>query len=391
MKVKKIIFILYMCFTCLFLVGCGDNVDIDKRAFVSTIAIDIGKDVDKFKNLKSIVEQNKAVEENVQILDVTYGFPDVRNMDPEKGAAPEIPITASGYSMANAYFNAATKTSREFHLGHTKLLLLNEDILKYPDILSGIVDYIERDSILNRSMYIAIVKGKARDYINYKPTTEENIENYTEGLMNNISRNSGMVPVTLHNYLSNLSKESNLIPYIGLENENKDFKVYGMTSIKNFKLNGFLNNVEMSNIGLIKGDIGTVQKVVFLDNHPIDYYTNSSESKLRVKYEDKLILNYHIMTEGKIMGAYMNANMLDDTKVKEVEKQLNALMEKEFTETFLKVQKDLKIDPLEVKEHLMRYRPKLWKNVKDNWNEVYENAEVHFKVENKIRNVGVAN
>ena len=51
MRVKKFFLIFIMC---LLLTGCWDNIEIDRRAFVSTIAVDIGADIKKLDELKNI-------------------------------------------------------------------------------------------------------------------------------------------------------------------------------------------------------------------------------------------------------------------------------------------------------------------------------------------------
>ncbi|WP_010293829.1 Ger(x)C family spore germination protein [Clostridium senegalense] len=389
MKMKKIILIMIMS---LMLVGCSDSVEIDNKAFVSTIAIDVGQDIENRNNIKEIKTKDPFTEEGLALIEVTYGMPDIRNMEPEKGSAEEISITSTGYSMTDAYFNALSKTSRELHFGHSKLLLLSERIFDYPDVLSGVLDYISRDSILNRSMLMVITKGDAKDYVGYKPVTEDNIENYISGLMLNSSKKSIIVPVTLHNYFSTIGRDEVLIPYIGIEGE--DLKIYGMKVIEKLTPKGLLNNSQVSNIQLIKGDIGATEKIAFIEDKIVDYQIDDTDSKLRVSYDkekNKLHLNYHVITEGEITGAYMGARMLDSDKINNIQNQLSDSMEREFLETFKVLQKDYNIDPLEIRDHIIKFKPTLWREIKDNWIQLYKDADITFDVESKIRNVGVSN
>ncbi len=50
--------------------------------------------------------------------------------------------------MTDTYFKALAKSSRTLHFGHSKLLLLSEDLFKYPEVLQEVMDYIEREPSL---------------------------------------------------------------------------------------------------------------------------------------------------------------------------------------------------------------------------------------------------
>jgi|GEM_PF-267348 len=423
MRVKKFCVIFIMC---LLLTGCWDNVEIDRRAFVSTIAVDIGADINRVKELKNIGSEEAFSEKPLSIIEVTYGFPDIRNLNPQKGTAEEIAITTSGYSMTDTYFKAIAQSSRALHFGHTKLLVISDRLFSYPEVLREVFDYVERDAVLNRSMMIVIVKDVAKNYVTYKPTMEENLESYISGIMSNNSRYGAIIPVTLHNYLENVKKQDSMLPYIVLEEEKEpeeerkkkekekekldmmqekkkkstnekeelkakqDLSLSGMAIIRDFGIIGYANDVETQDIQIIRGKLGSGKKVVYRDGRPIDYYIDENVSKVKVDYkEGKLFVNYNITNEGAIKGYYKGAKLLNEKDIKEIKEDLNMAMKKELEEVATNLQKDIKADSLEIREYIKRYKPKLWSEIKDKWNILYENAEITVDVNNKIMNVGV--
>ncbi|WP_291583520.1 Ger(x)C family spore germination protein [Clostridium sp. UBA6640] len=422
MRVKKFFIIFIMC---LLLTGCWDNVEIDRKAFVSTIAIDIGEDINKVKELKHIGSEEAFSEKPLSIIEVTYGFPDIRNLNPQKGTAEEIAITASGYSMTDTYFKAIAQSSRSLHFGHTKLLVISDRLFSYPEVLKEVFDYVERDATLNRSMMIVIVKDMAKDYVSYKPTMEENIESYISGIMSNNSKYGAIIPVTLHNYLEDVKKQDSMIPYIVLEEEKKpegerkkkekekekedmmqekkkkstneeeleakqDLSLSGMAIIRNFGIIGYVNDVETQDIQILRGKLGAGKRVVYRDGRPIDYYIDENVSKVKVDYKDgKLFVNYNITNEGTIKGYYKGAKVSNEKDINEIKEDLNVAMKKELEKVAANLQKDIKADSLEIREHIKRYKPGLWSEIKDKWNILYENAEITVDVNNKIMNVGV--
>ncbi|HAG42408.1 MAG TPA: hypothetical protein DCL31_02230 [Clostridium sp.] len=141
---------------------------------------------------------------------------------------------------------------------------------------------------------------------------------------------------------------------------------------------------------IIRGKLGSGKKVVYRDGRPIDYYIDENVSKVKVDYkEGKLFVNYNITNEGTIKGYYKGAKLLNEKEIKEIKEDLNVAMKKELEEVATNLQKDIKADSLEIREYIKRYKPKLWSEIKDKWNILYENAEITVDVNNKIMNVGV--
>lgn len=390
---NKILKLIPVMLLSLLLTGCWDSVEIDRKAFVSTIGIDVGDDI-KARNDMINSQRGESEEniENINALKVTYGFPDIRNMDPKKGSAPELSITVDGYSMTDAYFKALGKSSRTLHFGHSKLLLLSDELFKYPEVLKEIMDYIEREPSLNRTIIMAIVKGKAKDYVEIKPVMEENIDNYITSLMGNSSKNGTVAPITLTKYIDMLkSYNISMLPVFSIQDEN-DIQLTGMAVIKNYAIQDYLTNNQMTDVQILKGDIGSCIKAVMRNNHNIDYYIKNVERDLQIDYNNgKLQLKYVIGTEGTLKGYYTEGEKLDSKVIEEIEKQFDKSMVRDFENIINFTRNNLKIDILDVGSDIRRFHKGVWNEVKDNWPEALRNAEITIEVNNDIRNIGLSN
>ena len=390
---NKIIKLIPVMMISLLLTGCWDSVEIDRKAFVSTIGIDIGDDIDvRSKMINSKESTSEKSIENNNTLRVTYGFPDVRNMNAKKGTAAELAITVDGYSMTDAYFKAIGKSSRTLHFGHSKLLLLSDELFQYPEVLQEIIDYIEREPSLNRSVIMIIVKGKAKDYAKVKPEMEENIHNYITSLMGNSSKNGTVAPITLTKYIDMLkSYDISMLPVFSLENE-KDIELKGMAVIKDFTIKDYLNNNQITDIQILRGDIGACRKAINRDGHNIDYYLKNVDKNLHIGYENnKLQLEYVINTEGTLKGYYTEAERLDSGIIEEIEKQFDESMKKDFEEIINFTSNSLKLDVIDIGSDIRRFHRGIWSEVEDNWPEALRTAEISIKVNNDIRNIGLSN
>lgn len=386
-KVLNLILVLSLA---LLLTGCWDRIEIDRRAFVSTIGIDVGSDVDKKESLSEDVDINNYKDMNM--VKITYGFPDLRHMDTQKGTTEGLSLTVDGYSPTDAYFKAASMSSRSLHFGHSKLLLLSNKVFDYPELEKEILDYIEREPNLNRSIIMAIVKGNTEDYIKVKPMMEDGIDSYITNLLGN-SRITGTIsPITLTKYIDMVkSKSISMLPVFDLKSED-EIELEGVAVIENNKIKAYLNNNEIENVQILRSDIGSSKKVVTSGGHPIDYYIETVDSNLDIKYIDnKLHLKYSIFTEGDLAGYYTDAKEIEAKDIKILEEELNTQMEKELLEVAYRTKNDLKLDVLEIEDKVRKYHYKLWESIKDNWSEEFQKAEISIVVKNQIRTVGIIN
>ena len=72
-----------------------------------------------------------------------------------------------------------------------------------------------------------------------------------------------------------------------------------------------------------------------------------------------------------------------------VENSVKQQLESEISSTINKIQKEFKVDILGVGDYLSKRKPKLWKNFKDNWEELFPTVEMIVKVDPKVRRVGL--
>lgn len=376
----------------LLLTGCWDRIEIDRRAFVSTIGIDVGSDVEKKSDFAKLEEGNIKAYRDLKLLKMTYGFPDLRHMDTQKGTTDGLALTVDGYSPTDAYFKAASMSSRSLHFGHSKLLLLSNKLFDYPELEKEILDYIAREPNLNRSIIMAIVKGNTEDFIKMKPMMEDGIDSYIPNLLGNSKITGTVSPVTLTKYIDMIkSKALGMLPVFSMKNED-EIELDGVAVIQDNQIKAYLDNYEIENVQILRSDIGSSKKVVSSGGHPIDYYIETVDTNLDIKYTDnKLHIKYSIFTEGDLAGYYTDAKELESKDIKMLESQLNKQMETELLEVAYMTKNQLKLDVLEIEDNVKKYHPKIWKNVKDNWEQEFEKADISVVVTNQIRTVGVMN
>ena len=125
------------------------------------------------------------------------------------------PTIYSGINIANQV------VSKSFTLAHTKLIVFSDEIAK--DGVKDLLDTFGRNSDIRPNIYLAVSKGKSKDYLDeVKPVVEVNPANYYRLIYE--SEHGGYVPKMIlkdfYFQLDNHDKQ-NILPLAGVNQENK--------------------------------------------------------------------------------------------------------------------------------------------------------------------------
>lgn len=389
MKYKKVIVIIL---SCILLSGCWDKVEIDRRSLISIMSIDIGEQAGKEKELKNLSPDEPFTGMDLKKLKVTFGAPDISQLGPDKGGtAKDMYITTDAYSMQNAVDKASLKSSRDIRFSHIKLLVLSKDLTTYPEILKEIVDYLQREPSLNRNMYVVISDGKAEEYIKHKPTMEKNIENYISGLIENTNRSTSILPVTLNEFLILLSENGNaMLPRMTIEKDKNELGISGVGIIKDYKYKGNLSTIETANLEMLRGKLKGGRKTIYKNGHPIDIVIDSAGRKISMdNQQGKLTFNIYLDIEGELKDYYVGGEIFSTNMLQSLQQNLNNSVKQECAQVVQITQREFGVDPIGIREYVEKYHPALWKQIKNNWSDVYSSATINVIVNSNIRRIGV--
>lgn len=389
MKYKKVIVIIL---SCILLSGCWDKVEIDRRSLISIISVDIGEQAGKEKELKYLSPDEPFTGMDLKKLKVTFGAPDISQLGPDKGGtAKDMYITTDAYSMQDAVNKAALKSSRDISFSHIKLLVLSKDLTTYPEILKEIVDYLQREPSLNRNMYVVISDGKAEEYIKHKPRMEKNIENYISGLIENTDRSTSILPITLNEFLILLSENGNaMLPRMTIEKDKNELGISGVGIIKDYKYRGDLSAIETANLEMLRGKLKGGRKTIYKNGHPIDIVIDSAGRKISMdNQQGKLTFNISLDIEGELKDYYVGGEVFSRDMLQSLQQNLNNSVKQECAQVVQITQREFGVDPIGIREYVEKYHPSLWKQIKNNWSDVYSSATINVIVNSNIRRIGV--
>lgn len=374
-KIKKI-GLLPVVISLILLSGCWDQVEIENRVYVASIGIDKSKETDNL----------------TEKYQVSFAFPNHMG-----GYGGEVEVTnafvstlASDVYMADRVL--ATRLNKSVYLGHLRMVLLGEEVAKDPQMLREILDTLERNPLVNRRLHIGIVEGKAADLMQMEPMMEKNLGQLLYDIFERKDQSQrmpyldlGEVLIRLHNTGDSLIPR--IVPF------EKEVKVAGASIIKDFKQVGWLGERETAFYSIASGDI---QFLIIPIPHidmiiPMNITDGSTEYEyIETENERKIIIKLEM--EGDIERFYMNPeeDILDPKINEELQKHAEKLVKEGVEATMEKLQKEFKADVLQLGIYLEKNEPKVWRELKADWEEIYQDLTIEAEVEVNIRRVGLS-
>ncbi|WIV12271.1 Ger(x)C family spore germination protein [Proteiniborus sp. MB09-C3] len=384
----KLIIVLCMA---ILLTGCWDLIELDQYFFISTIGIDTyNPEENAADEVEREVEGNEISKENRFV--VTYVAPDLRAIG--KNATSDKPRIVMASISSNPYETTkelATRTTRNFTFRHTKVVLLGEEIAKNREYMKEILDNLGRHDQLSRKLNVLVVKGTAKEVINI----EDPFEPETGYLINQIigkkqgsSRYNDMVleEILTELYFSGNALFPRAIPGKG------EVKVGGSGIVKDFKLVGWLEDAENISAMFLMNRVSTAVINIVHENAIVPYVITNSHTKNHVTMDgDKIKYTVNITTEGYIQQYKLGAKekITDQKTIMNIENELEDTLSKQIRATFNKLQKEFKVDALGLGRNISKYNPKLWDDIKDDWEDIFPDIEFEINVDARLRRIGM--
>lgn len=360
-----------------FLNGCWDQIEINDRVYVATLGID------------KVEEGEESATNRYQI---SYAFPNHMG-----GVGGESEVTNMFVStMASDIYMAdrilATRTTKSVFLGHLRVVLLGEEVARDPLMLREVLDTMERNPIVSRRINIGIAEGKAADLMQIEPMMEKNLGQLLYDIFRRKDQSQRAPLMDLGEVLINLHENGDaLIPRI--VPAEKEVKVAGAAVIKDFKLVGWLGEKETAALSMAVGDIKyLVLPIPHMDSViPMSITDGSTEYEyIETEKERKIVIKLEI--EGDIERFYMNPkeDILDPKFLGSLQEHAEKLVKEAIEGTMEKLQKEFKADVLHLDMYMERNNPKEWRELKEEWEEIYQNLTIEVEAEVNIRRVGLA-
>lgn len=385
---KKII--VFLLLTSLLLTGCWDKIEIEERAHISAVGIDLyepanDKEREASNDISSGVISDEVKRQNKFVF--TFAFPKESLEEVE-----DIILSTAGNSLYGVSRVMADRTNKELFLGHLRTVIISKDLAKDPDLFREILDGIETNELLSRRVILAMTEDSAGDIIKIQPAMQPRIGQFISELFRRKDVTSRIPSGSIGDILKDLHESGNTaIPRI-IPGKN-DVKIAGAAVIRNFEFIGWLGEIETAELMVFKGEVDiTGGRSIEYKGHsiPVDFRPRKPKMTL-VEDENNIKILVEIEGEADIKQTYFESkeDLLKVEVIKEIEDLFSEQMEDEIEEMINKIQKEFRVDILGIDRYLRQRHYKLWKQVEGDWSEIFPNIDIEVKMDTKIRRIGL--
>ncbi|KON88243.1 hypothetical protein AF332_16495 [Sporosarcina globispora] len=388
--------ILIMLLSTVFLSGCWDRAELQDLDIVSAIGIDKGSDEVENRYMVTVQVINEG-----QIASGKGG-------GGAKEIAPVTTYSATGSTVAESLRKIAPKIPQELFFPHIQLMVIGEDLAKQEGI-QDLFDWIERDSQFRTLFPILVVKNNTAKNVLKIVTSLEPIPSakIVGGLESTQKTWGEFVMTRADKVIQQMSGNAALLTGVqiigdpdegnSLKNVQKispptELEIKGLGIFKKGKLQKWLEGDEARGAILINNEV--TKTIVDLNCNKkkkglsIDMMRSKTKITAKIK-NNKPIIYIAVRSEGHISEVHCPIDLGKHKVIEKLEKQ----MEKELKEEILlalEAAKKEKSDFFRFGETINREDPKLWKKIKNQWDEeIFPETEVNVHVQAFIRRSGL--
>lgn len=357
--------------------GCWDSIEIQKRAFI------IGVGVDAISAGPS--PQDKFL--------VSVEIPKLASA--AQGQSGEVPgaylLQATGSTVFTALRHMAARSNLSLFFGHMRLLVIGEEAARRG--LENILDVWERGTEASRRFRVVVANGEAREVLSVAAPTTEVTSLFIYDVMDNTTKTSHFITgSTYGGILMALHETGNvLLPRVTPGKE--DVVVAGSGIIKDWKLVGWLDEVETRAVGLILGYIrgGTIDLIDYPnDANRVTLEILNASRQLRPRITgDEVTVDIRVNVQVRVAEAEVEEQVADQEYLQKAEALAAEQLKEDIEKVIAKLQKEFQADVIGLGWLIQRDMTKDWQHLKDNWSEIFSRAKTNVEVTVRIREIGM--
>lgn len=352
--------------------GCWGGRELNARAFVTAVAFD------------------RPTEEEADpgefLLSVQIPVPAKMGADSGEqgggGGAPFVVYGTTAKLVSVGIRQLQRQLDRELFFGHTQLFLINAEVAATIGV-DQLLDHFKRDFRVQRMTRIAIIDGEAREILTMQPPISQTPSAYLENLL---SPQSGVAI----NYISDFGRflveqsDDGIEPVLPRLQPGKDATMTGGAAVlKNGKFVGWLSNFETRGLNIIINQRIRSSYEVECPLHPgetIVVGVDDFRSRYQLR-EDNGQTVFQIKVRGKFETIEFSDlhGPLEELQAA-LERSVSRVVRRELEQTVRRAQ-EMGADFLGVGRYLRSYKPKWWRQVKDNWEKEFFALPIEVEVE----------
>lgn len=378
---KKVVVIILILVQTLSLTGCWNRRELNTLGIIGMVGVDADSN-----GIKSTFEVIKPEKSN--------------KSGGEKPEAPVKYIQTNGRTVMETFRNAPLSFDRKLFVSHAKTFLFSEELARKG--LAENLDMVLRDHEMRVAMHLAIVRdASTADVMSIAGGINTIPSSYIDDLFKEYKVHSNSVNSKVIDFLRSYEgKGINPVvtvlrkvkkSRIGQEKEEYELSTEGAAVFSKDKLVGFLDGPETRGYNWITGQV--VSGVVTFP-HPngigistIEILKAKSENEVEISHNE-IRFKVKINVNGMLDEATTSLRTDPAAAANILEQACSKTIKEEIEHTLQKTQTEYKSDIFGFGQLVHQKYPREWKNMQDNWDELFSQATVEVEVQTEVTKTG---
>lgn len=383
MKSKRFSFVTICTCISVILSGCWDEIDIENRAFITAIAIDLADESDG----KTMIELTEQI-----IVPTGLGT----SQHPAGGDAYRN-LSRTGEGLFEINRNISRQENRKMDVEHLGLILISTELAEKDEMFANVLDVFVRQQYMRRGVLVAIVENKAKDLLNVKAEHAKIPAQYISEVMEQAESIATINPLRIGDiHESLLIDRSFAVPLLAsISEESIYYEGIAVMSDTPSKLAGTLLGEFARGRNLIIGEAqdGAISTDVEGELASYEILDSNSKYKLINRNGNKLTFQVDIDITASLREYFGTVDFYNPEILIKFEHALGNEVMNLTAAAVTEVKDKLQIDVLDFDTYLRMHHNTLWEEIKHNWDygeNYFAQSEIIINVNANITEPGTS-
>ncbi len=360
--------------TTIFLTGCWNYKEVDKLSLMAGLAVDKSSSGNGYEITAEIIDVSSS--------DKSPTFNSVR-------------IQSEGLTIFDGIRNMINTSAKVLYWSHATTVIVSKEVAK--DGILPIIDWIIRDSEPRLSIYIIVSKENTAKEILSSKSLSTKIRSFEIKDMIVSNKRLSKIPNTQVHDLYNAILAKGFYPVIptvseALSENQLTMILSGGAILKGDALAGFIDLDDVKNHLFVRNKVeGGLLTVNLTENNSkpkpdvtLEIFNNKTNIT-PILSNGELSMDVQIKTEAGIGELDTNIDIMNKTDLEKIKMASESSLEKDIGGTIKKVQEAPGLDIFGFGNAVKENMPELWKEIENDWDEIFKELKVNVKADIHIR------
>lgn len=310
----------------------------------------------------------------------------------KEGTLQHFFVNTKGVTLFDTIRNLILRDGKKVYFGHLQYVIVSEDIAR--EDVSQVLDIFMRDNETREDMWIFVAPNPytSRDVLH--GIAHQELANYVEDATQNVKNVAKFYPMKMYELVESMNEKGrdgvSPLMFLQTTDEGQSAHIQGTAVYKKNRMVGTLSGDESRMFMMLMGrGKSSIIPLIYNDEQhiskvSIDIFRDQSKLEPIIHDNDDITFNIHLSLSA-VIGEIMNSqvNVTDERGRQIVAKKLEEYVVKNLSSLITRVQKEYKSDIFGFGEMVKNVNPDLWRNIEDDWNNIFPevDVQVHATVE----------